>query len=89
MELTAVLHALSDPTRLAIIRTLHADAGGRACGSFPVDVAPSTLSHHFRVLREAGLIRQEDRSNQRWTTLRLAEIDQRFPNVLPALLAVR
>jgi len=88
-ELTAVLHALSDPTRLAIVRTLYADREGRACGTFPVEVAASTLSHHFGVLRAAGLISQEDRGNQRWTTLRLAEMDQRFPNVLPSLLAVK
>ena len=50
-----VLHALADPTRLTIVRTLREDVE-RACGTFPVSVAPSTLTHHFRVLREAGVI---------------------------------
>lgn len=88
MQLTALLHALSDPTRLSIVRLLYSDPAGRACGRFPADVAPSTLSHHFKVLRAAGLIRQEDRGNQRWTTLRLAEINTRFPDVLTTLMAV-
>ncbi|MFC5931772.1 transcriptional regulator [Cryobacterium melibiosiphilum] len=84
---TAVLHALSDETRLSIVRTLHAEPDGRACGTFPVNVAPSTLSHHFKVLREAGLIRQEDRGTQRWTMLRVREVDARFPGFLDAVIA--
>lgn len=84
---TAVLHALSDETRLSIVRTLHAEPDGRACGTFPVNVASSTLSHHFKVLREAGLIRQEDRGTQRWTMLRVREFDARFPGFLNAVIA--
>ncbi|KFF58392.1 ArsR family transcriptional regulator [Cryobacterium sp. MLB-32] len=84
---TAVLHALSDETRLSIVRTLHAEPDGRACGTFPVNLAPSTLSHHFKILREAGLIRQEDRGTQRWTVLRRPEFDARFPGFLNAVIA--
>ncbi len=87
VPVTEVLHALSDPTRLSIIRTLRAEPDGRACGTFPVDVAPSTLSHHFKVLREAGLIHQEDRGTQRWTVLRARELDARLPGVLDAVIA--
>jgi DNA-binding transcriptional ArsR family regulator len=86
MELVAVLHALADPTRLTIVRTLRADPE-RPCGSFPVRVAPSTLSHHFRVLREAGVIRQRDEGNRRWTTLRMADLDHRFPGLIDTVLA--
>ena len=56
IELTAVMHALSDPTRLDIVRGL-ADGSEQPCGNFGVDVAKSTLSQHFKVLRDAGLIR--------------------------------
>lgn len=80
-----VLHALSDPTRMTIVRTLAASPE-RACGSFPVDVAPSTLSHHFRVLREAGVIRQREDGNRRWTSLREDELAGRFPGLLDAIL---
>lgn len=87
-ELTVigVLHALADPTRLTIVRTLHADSG-RACGTFPVTVAPSTLTHHFRVLREAGVIHQRDDGARRWTTLRREDLEQRFPGLIDTILA--
>jgi DNA-binding transcriptional ArsR family regulator len=86
VAVTAVLHALSDETRLLIVQTLRAEPEGRACGTFTVNVAPSTLSHHFRVLREAGLIHQEDRGTQRWTVLRTSELDSRFPGFLDAVI---
>jgi DNA-binding transcriptional ArsR family regulator len=87
VPVTAVLHALSDETRLSIVHMLRAEPEGRACGTFPVNVAPSTLSHHFKVLREAGLIHQEDRGTQRWTALRVRELDARFPGFLDAVIA--
>jgi DNA-binding transcriptional ArsR family regulator len=86
LSLIAVLHALADPTRLTIVRTLREDPE-RPCGTFPVRVAPSTLTHHFRVLREAGLIRQRDEGNRRWTTLRLSDLDARFPHLIDTVLA--
>jgi len=85
ITLVGVLHALADPTRLTIVRTLGADPE-RACGTFPVAVAPSTLSHHFKVLREAGVIRQREEANRRWTTLRRADLDDRFPGLVDAVL---
>ncbi|OIK28363.1 ArsR/SmtB family transcription factor [Streptomyces malaysiense] len=85
IDLFDVLHALSDPTRMTIVRTLSTEPE-RACGTFPVDVAPSTLSHHFKVLREAGLIHQREEANRRLTTLRAAELDERFPGMLTAVL---
>jgi hypothetical protein len=59
LTLVRVLHALADPARLTIVRTLRRDPE-RACGTFPVDVAPSTLTHRFRILREAGVIKQRE-----------------------------
>lgn len=85
LDLLDVLHALADPTRMTIVRTLLADPE-RPCGTFPVDVAPSTLTHHFRVLREAGVIRQRDDGNRRWTSLRLEDVQVRFPGVLDAIV---
>lgn len=80
-----ILHALSDPTRMTIARTLRA-APERACGTFPVDVAPSTLTHHFRVLREAGIIRQREDGNRRWTALREEDLEGRFPGLLDMIV---
>ncbi|MCP2166995.1 ArsR/SmtB family transcription factor [Goodfellowiella coeruleoviolacea] len=85
IDLLDVLHALSDPTRITIVRTLLADPE-RACGTFPVEVAPSTLSHHFKVLREAGVIHQREEANRRLTTLRQAELENRFPGVLTSIV---
>ena len=84
--LAVVLAALSDPVRLRIVRTLAADPEGRPCGSFGLPVTKSTASHHFRVLREAGVIDQEERGRTRHTTLRRDELDRRFPGLLELVL---
>jgi DNA-binding transcriptional ArsR family regulator len=86
LELPAVLHALSDPVRLCIVRTL-AEDGPRTCGTFAVKVSKSTLSHHFRVLREAGVTLTEPERTQRVVSLRRDDLDRRFPGLLDAVLA--
>jgi DNA-binding transcriptional ArsR family regulator len=85
LELPAVLHALSDPIRLQIVRSL-ADHGACNCGMFAVPVAKSTLSHHLRVLREAGVTLTEPSGTQRVVSLRRADLDGRFPGLLDAVL---
>ncbi|MCE6994590.1 metalloregulator ArsR/SmtB family transcription factor [Saccharothrix sp. S26] len=85
IELGAVLHALSDPTRLAVVRQIDAD-GERLCGALMVDVAKSTLSQHLRVLREAGITRTRARGNQRWVSLRRDDLDELFPGLLDVVL---
>src|SRR5580692_8210786 len=80
LALPAVLHALSDPQRLQIVRELNVDPTPRPCGSFELGVSKSTCTHHFRVLREAGVINQAPQRRQ----LRGAE--QRFPGLLDAVL---
>lgn len=86
IELTTVLQALADPVRLQIVREL--DGGDeRACGLFALTVAPSTRSHHFRVLREAGLVRTRVAGKRRLVSVRRPELDRRFPGLLDAVLA--
>jgi DNA-binding transcriptional ArsR family regulator len=85
LELPAVLHALSDPIRLQIVRDL-SHRGACNCGTFAVPVAKSTLSHHLRVLREAGLTFTEPAGTQRVVSLRRADLDARFPGLLDAVL---
>jgi DNA-binding transcriptional ArsR family regulator len=85
LDLAGVLHALSDPVRLEIVAGL---AGGeeRACGSFDVAVTKSTCTHHFRVLREAGLIRQRQQGTMRLNSLRRDDLEARFPGLLGTIL---
>jgi DNA-binding transcriptional ArsR family regulator len=85
IELGAVLHALSDATRLAVVRQIEAD-GERLCGALAVEVAKSTLSQHLRVLREAGITRTRARGNQRWVSLRRDDLDELFPGLLDVVL---
>jgi DNA-binding transcriptional ArsR family regulator len=85
LELPAVLHALSDPVRLQIVRSL-AEHGACNCGTFAVPVAKSTLSHHLRVLREAGVTLTEPNGTQRVVSLRRGDLDDRFPGLLDAVL---
>jgi DNA-binding transcriptional ArsR family regulator len=86
LELASVLHALSDPIRLRIVRDL-ADGGARNCGTFAVPVAKSTLSHHLRVLRDAGVTFTEPVGTSRIVSLRREDLDARFPGLLDAVVA--
>jgi DNA-binding transcriptional ArsR family regulator len=87
MRLESVLYALADPTRLAIILNLAAGNCPMNCSkAAPERLPKSTQSHHYQVLREAGLIRSERRGTEVVNTLRSAEIDAKFPDVIPAIL---
>ncbi|MDT0462977.1 ArsR/SmtB family transcription factor [Streptomyces gibsoniae] len=89
-EDVAVLTALSavaDPVRLKLIRELAGSADWtRSCGSFDVPVGKAALSHHFSVLRGAGLVEQRDEGPRRVNRLRREEFDARFPGLLDLLL---
>lgn len=87
LELSAVLHALSDPHRLRIVRELSLDPEPRPCGSFLLGISKSTTTHHFRVLREAGVVAQQPIGTTKLTSLRREDLDARFPGLLDAVLA--
>ena len=89
VELPALLFALSDPTRLDLIRELatHGPLSVAQCQATGPDVPKSTFSYHLKTLREAGLIRNEPAGRQRTITLRRAEVDARFPGLLNAVVA--
>ena len=86
VDLTDVLHALSDPVRLEIVRTL-SDLQERPCSSVEATVAKSTLSHHFKVLREAGVTHTRANGTQRLISLRRDDLEERFPALLDSILA--
>jgi DNA-binding transcriptional ArsR family regulator len=88
LELTGVLHALSDPVRLRIVRTLAAeDCGSLRCGAIALPVTKSTSTHHFRVLRESGVIEQHAQRTSLVNRLRREELDARFPGLLASVLS--
>jgi DNA-binding transcriptional ArsR family regulator len=90
LELGAVLHALSDPVRLQIVAELAQGEVECTCGSFALPVTKSTCTHHFKVLREAGVIKQRQQGTTRLNTLRRVDLEARFPGLLDTvLLAVR
>lgn len=87
IALEAVLHALSDPMRLCVVRKLAGSDDGATCSEVELPVSPSTSTHHFRVLREAGVIAQRYRGTAKLNSLRRADLDGRFPGLLDAVLA--
>jgi DNA-binding transcriptional ArsR family regulator len=85
LELASVLHALSDPARLAIVR--HLSSGYEcSCGGFDLSLSKATLSHHYRVLREAGVVKTRPDGRRRYLSLRKTDLDARFPGLLEAVL---
>ncbi|RYC33969.1 ArsR family transcriptional regulator [Lichenibacterium minor] len=85
LRLERVLHALGDPVRLGIVRQLARD-GESSCAALDGGRAKSTMSHHFRVLREAGLVRTRGLGTTHLNTLSRAEVDATFPGLLAAVL---
>lgn len=81
------LEALADPVRRSILRQL-ADSPEwtRACGTFELGVTKATSSHHFAVLRNAGLIEQRDEGSRRLNRLRAEEFERHFPGLLRLVL---
>jgi DNA-binding transcriptional ArsR family regulator len=86
LEVIAVLHALADPVRLDVVRQLSESHTAIACGRFDTPVAKSTLSHHFKILREAGIIATHREGGQALNVLRTAEVEAVFPGLLHAIL---
>lgn len=84
--LERVLYALSDSIRLEIVRHL-ARVEEATCGELDGGRPKSTVSHHFKVLRESGLVRTESTGTTHMNTLRRADIEHRFPGLLTAVLA--
>jgi DNA-binding transcriptional ArsR family regulator len=85
IELTRVLHALSDPVRLDVVRQLDR-AGEATCAALDGGRPKSSMSHHFRVLRDAGVVRTRTDGAAHMNELRRAELDRLCPGLLEAVL---
>jgi DNA-binding transcriptional ArsR family regulator len=90
VRLEAILHALSDPVRVAIFADIAGAACSQTCSAFSSVgdrvIPKSSLSQHFKVLREAGLIRSERQGVTMHNTSRCAEVDERFPGLIAAII---
>ncbi|MGY1899060.1 ArsR/SmtB family transcription factor [Nocardia gipuzkoensis] len=84
LRLDQVLAALSDPLRLTMVQRLLLDSPetDRPCSWFGIDRPKSTLTHHFRVLREAGVTRQRRYGLERRSQVRVEDLEARFPGLL-------
>ncbi|MET9547234.1 helix-turn-helix transcriptional regulator [Streptomyces sp. NPDC006627] len=88
IRLEAVLHALADPMRMRVVRDLAREEGAElSCSHFGLPVTKSTSTHHFRVLRESGVIRQIYRGTAKLSALRRDDLDALFPGLLDSVLA--
>ncbi|QDC44575.1 ArsR/SmtB family transcription factor [Methylophilus medardicus] len=86
VELTDIMYALSDPTRLEIVGRL-AQAGRKmTCGELDLNRPKSSMSHHFKILRAAGLVETLIEGTEHMNALRVGEIEQKFPGVLQSVL---
>lgn len=86
VRIDAVLAALADPLRRRIVRQLAQSDQAQTCGAFSLPVTKSTSTHHFRVLREAGVITQHYQGNKILNQLRAEDLEARFPGLLGAIL---
>ncbi|MDP5315639.1 MULTISPECIES: ArsR/SmtB family transcription factor [Streptomyces] len=86
ITLQGVLEALVDPVRRSIVRQLAQNSGDMACGTFDISVSRSTGTHHFKVLRHAGVIRQYYVGTSRMNELRADDLAERFPGLLMAVV---
>jgi len=87
LRLEDVLEALANPIRLRVVRTL-AEIEEMSCGEILPDISKSTASHHWRVLREGGVVHQRREGRNLMLTLRREDLDGRFPGLLDTILRV-
>lgn len=86
LTLERLLYALSDPVRLEIVRCL-SSVGEATCGELDGGRPKSSMSHHFRVLRDAGLVHTRNIGTTHMNSLRTDELEIRFPGLLRSVLA--
>jgi len=86
VELTDIMYALSDPTRLEIVGRLAKAGRKMTCGELDLNRPKSSMSHHFKILRAAGLVETLIEGTEHMNSLRVEEIEQKFPGILQSVL---
>ena len=86
LSLEGIMRALGDPVRLSVVLQLLASCGQeKACGTFDYVVTKATFSHHLKILHEAGITQNRQEGTRKLTSLRLKDLDKRFPGLLEFL----
>lgn len=86
VELTDIMYALSDPTRIEIVGRLASAGRKMTCGELDFNRPKSSMSHHFKILRAAGLVETLIEGTEHMNSLRVEEIEKKFPGVLNSVL---
>ncbi|MFB4269918.1 ArsR/SmtB family transcription factor [Nonomuraea sp. GTA35] len=86
VTLQQFMEAVADPVRRSVIAQLAIAGHDLSCGTFDLPVSRSTATHHFNVLREAGIIRQHYQGTTKMNSLRPDDLDARFPGLLRAVI---
>ncbi|PZM15077.1 ArsR/SmtB family transcription factor [Rhizobium tubonense] len=86
IDLSAVLDAMSDPTRRDIVLRL-VEVGEENCSGFSEFGSKTNLTYHYARLREAGITSTRIEGTQRLISLRLNDLEMRFPGLMTAILA--
>jgi DNA-binding transcriptional ArsR family regulator len=91
IDIATVLHALSDPVRLEIVRQVAGcEAPGElTCGELELPVAKSTGSHHLKILSSAGVIAEREEGTRKHLRLRREDLDRRFPGLIDSVLGAK
>jgi DNA-binding transcriptional ArsR family regulator len=84
MPLSSIFDALSDPVRIEVVLAL-LEQKEVSCGECTRHVSKSTMSHHFKVLKEAGIIQKREKGTVHFLSLRLEELESRLPGFIAVL----
>ena len=86
VQLTDIMYALSDPARVEIVRMIASKGKPMTCGELDGDRPKSSMSHHFKILRDSGIVETLIDGKEHWNSLRTAEIEKKFPGILKSVL---
>ncbi len=90
ISLEQVFKALGDPVRLAAVKEiLECNEEEKACGTYTYTVTKATFSHHLQILREAGILRMRLEGTRKYTSIRIDELNKRFPGLLEMIFTTK
>lgn len=86
VSITDLMYALSDPTRVEIVRQIAQSSEALTCGALEIDRPKSSLSHHFKILRSSGIVMTQIEGKEHFNSLRTKELEECFPGVFKSIL---